>query len=55
MGFTIKCDKCGQEQNLESSSKSFWENETIELYTTGHHLDSIEINISCGCGNEVEG
>lgn len=53
MSFTIKCDKCGQEQKLESTGERFWKKEGISIYATGHDADSIEIGIDCDCGNEA--
>lgn len=54
MSFTIKCDKCGLEQNLQSIDKhdsGWWENKDIKLFVSATSIDFMEINIDCSCGN----
>jgi hypothetical protein len=53
MSFTIKCDKCGKEQKLESEM-DFSEG-VISLHTDiSYHRDMHSITIECDCSNEID-
>jgi hypothetical protein len=59
MSFTIKCNKCGSEQEFTSLSKKYQENISIDVFVKGTYMgdavDSIEIGCSNPkCDNEIE-
>jgi hypothetical protein len=53
MSFTIKCDKCGKEQKLQSE-KDFGEGTITLVSEISYHGDIHSINIKCECGNEID-
>lgn len=59
MSFTIKCNKCGVEQEFTSKSKRYEENIGVDVYVRGTYMgDSVEeIDIEClnpKCDNSIE-
>lgn len=59
MSFTIKCNKCGVEQEFTSTSKKYQENIGIDVYVRGTFMgDAVEnIEIEClnpKCDNNIE-
>jgi hypothetical protein len=59
MSFTIKCNKCGVEQEFTSKSKRYEENIGVDVYVRGTYTGDMveEIDIEClnpKCDNSIE-
>ena len=55
MSFTIKCDKCGNEQQFTSESHKRGEKVDVDVYEWNQRIETIDI--SCNnlqCQNHIE-
>lgn len=52
-GFTIKCNKCGKEQELKANEDFNSGESERDIYLYADYYDR-SITISCQCDNEIE-
>jgi hypothetical protein len=57
MSFTIKCNKCGNEQEFTNESNKFQDNIGVDVYVRGTYMGDVveSIEIECGkCCHNIE-